>query len=67
MNTVPRWTEADDELLMALWGHMHDRQAARMLGRTVGACKRRAYLLGITHTQNEWMQARGELVRGVAA
>lgn len=63
--TLQRWTEADDELLMSLWGQMSDRQAATMLGRTVCACKQRAYLLGISYEDNEWMAQRAELVRAL--
>jgi hypothetical protein len=46
------WTPADDDFLEAYWGRLPDPQVTAALGRTVVACRKRAYHLAITRTDH---------------
>jgi len=54
-----RWTTEDVEFLIEMWGGRMGRVAiANLLRRTVEACTRRAWLLGLRLNGEDWRQER---------
>jgi len=51
-NKGNRWTKKDDSVLIRYWGQKHPKQIAKILGRTLPATKRRAYIVLGTKKMN---------------
>lgn len=72
LSHIPRhdaWTVAQDDMLEDEWGLWPDAVVARWIGRSVGACRARAEVLGIRKRDNLAREAAGvpRIVREGAA